>query len=66
MQVRKTMNLPKELLEEAVKATGAPTQTMAVVIALQEIVRKKKLSELAKLKGKVKLDTKGLKESRRR
>ncbi|MBI2601954.1 MAG: type II toxin-antitoxin system VapB family antitoxin [Deltaproteobacteria bacterium] len=60
------MNLPKELLEEAVKATGASTQTMAVVIALKEIVRKKKFADLSKLRGKVNIDALILRENRRR
>lgn len=66
MQVRKTMNLPKELLEAAVKATGATNQTMAVIIALQEVVRKMELAELKKYKGKVNLDGKSISENRRR
>jgi hypothetical protein len=55
MLIRKTMNLPKELLEEAVKLTDSPTQTTAVIIALQDLVRKKKLEKLLKLKGKDKV-----------
>jgi len=50
--IKKTLNLPKELLEEAVKITGATTQTMAVILGLEEIVRRKKLETLMKLKGK--------------
>ena len=45
------MNIPKELLEEAVLVSGAPTQTMAVVMGLQELIRKKKVEKLLKLKG---------------
>lgn len=49
MIVKKTMNLPKELLEEAVKLTDSPTQTTAVIIALQDLVRKKKVREVTEL-----------------
>ncbi len=49
--MRTSMNLPKELLEEAVAMSGAPTQTMAVVMGLQELIRKKKMERLLKLKG---------------
>lgn len=45
------MNIPKELLDEAVLVSGAPTQTMAVVMGLQELIRKKKVEKLIKLKG---------------
>ncbi len=66
MITRKTMNIPKELLDEAVEATGATNQTMAVIIALKEVIRKKKLEELTKLKGKVAVDPEYLRRSRRR
>jgi hypothetical protein len=55
MIVKKTMNLPKELLEEAVRLTDSPTQTTAVILALQDLVRKKKLEKLMKLRGKDKV-----------
>ena len=55
MIVKKTMNLPKELLEEAVKLTDSPTQTTAVILALQDLVRKKKLEKLLDFKGKDKI-----------
>ncbi|MBI2082889.1 MAG: hypothetical protein HYT76_04905 [Deltaproteobacteria bacterium] len=45
------MNIPKGLLEEAVKASGASTQTMAVVMGLEELIRRKRLEGLMKLKG---------------
>lgn len=45
------MNIPRDLLEEAVQVSGAPTQTMAVVMGLQELIRKKKIEKLLKLKG---------------
>jgi len=52
MQIKKTMNLPKELLEDAVKLSGAQTQTMAVVLALEEFIRKKRMEALIKIKNK--------------
>jgi hypothetical protein len=45
------MNIPKELLAEAVKLSGAPTQTIAVVMGLQELIRKKRLERLLTLQG---------------
>jgi hypothetical protein len=45
------MNLPKELLLEAQEVSGAPTQTMAVILGLEELIRKKRLEKLASLKG---------------
>jgi len=45
------MNIPKELLAEAIRASGAASQTMAVVMGLQELIRKKKIEALLRLKG---------------
>jgi hypothetical protein len=49
--MRTSMKIPKDLLEEAVRLSGAPTQTMAVVMGLEELVRRKKLERLARLRG---------------
>ena len=55
MHIKKTLNIPKELLDEAVKVSGATTQTMAVVLGLKELVRQKKIENLLELKGKNKV-----------
>lgn len=49
--MRTSMNIPKDLLDEAVKSSKAPTQTMAVVMGLQELIRKKKIERLLEMKG---------------
>lgn len=49
--MRTSMNLPRPLLEEAKRLTGAPTQTQAVVMGLEELIRKKKLERLLALQG---------------
>lgn len=51
--MRATLNIPDELVNEAQKATGAKTKTEAIVIALKEVVRNKKIEELLALRGKV-------------
>jgi hypothetical protein len=50
------MNIPRDLLEEAVRLSGAKTQTMAVVMGLEELIRRKKLERLARLRGSGALD----------
>ncbi len=45
------MNIPRDLLQEAVRVSGAASQTMAVVMGLQELIRKKQLETLISLKG---------------
>jgi hypothetical protein len=53
MAMRATLNIPDELVKAAQEATGAKTKTEAIVIALKEVVRKKKIEELLALRGKV-------------
>ena len=56
-------NLPVDLLVEATQATGL-NQTQTLIEGLKEIIRKKKMEQLLKLKGriKIKLDLDKLRE----
>jgi len=45
------MNIPKDLLQEAVLLSGASSQTMAVILGLQELIKKKRLLNLAAKQG---------------
>ena len=54
--MRTTLDLPEELLEEAMTVTQSKTKTGVIVLALEELVRKTKISELKKYKGKIDLD----------
>ncbi len=54
--MRTTLDLPEELLSEAMKATHIQTKTKVIVTALEELIRKSKITELKKYKGKVDLD----------
>ena len=54
--MRTTLDLPENLLDEAMKATHIKTKTKVIVVALEELIRKSKISELKKFKGKVDLD----------
>ena len=62
------MNIPRALLDEAVKVSGAKTQTTAVVMGLEELIRKKKVAQLLKLQatGAVKLTQRDLGKMRAR
>lgn len=62
------MNIPKELLEEAIEVSGAQTQTSAVILGLEELIRKKRLEALAQLKGSnaITLTKREQKEQRKR
>jgi len=62
------MHIPKELLDEAIRVSGVSTQTMAVVLGLKELVHKKRIERLLKLKGSGVLDLsqKNLRRMRKR
>jgi len=54
--MRATLNIPNTLLSEVQKIAGEKSKTKAVIIAMQEFVKEKKLEKLMKLKGKVEID----------
>lgn len=68
MSHKTSMNIPKDLLKTAVRASGATTQTMAVILGLEELIRKKRLEALLNMagSGKVKLSQAELKKMRAR
>lgn len=45
--MKTTVDIPREALEEAMRLTGAKTKREAVVIAIQEFNRRRKLARLA-------------------
>lgn len=54
--MRTTLDLPEELLIEAMQATHIQTKTKVIITALEELIRKSKISEIKNYKGKVDLD----------
>ena len=54
--MRTTLDLPEELLQEAMGVTKTKTKTKVIILALQELIRKSTLSELKQFKGTVDLD----------
>ncbi len=54
--MRTTLDLPEHLLDEAMKTTQISTKTKVIITALEELIRKSKISGLKKFKGKVDLD----------
>jgi Bacterial antitoxin of type II TA system, VapB len=51
-----TLDLPDELIEEAMSITEVKNQTQLIILALQELIKKNKVSELKNFKGKINLD----------
>ena len=54
--MRTTLDLPKNLIDEAMKATHITTKTQLIITALEELIRKSKISGLKDFKGKVDVD----------
>jgi len=53
--MRTTLDLPEDLVQEAMNITQIKTKTKVITVALEELVRKSKIAELKKYKGKVDL-----------
>ena len=53
--MRTTLDLSEELLNEAMQVTSIKTKTKVITVALEELVRKTKISALKRYKGKVDL-----------
>ena len=54
--MRTTLDLPEDLIDEAMKATQIKTKTRVIITALEDLIRKSKISGLKGFKGKVDLD----------
>ena len=54
--MRTTLDLPEDLLNEAMKATRIPTKTRVIITAMEDLIRKSKISGLKKYKGRIDLD----------
>jgi len=54
--MRTTLDLPEDLLRDAMKTTHISTKTKVIITALEELIRKSKITELKNFKGKVDLD----------
>jgi Arc/MetJ family transcription regulator len=53
--MRTTLDIPEDLMNEAMKASHISTKTKVIIAALEGLIRKSKISELKKFKGKVDL-----------
>ena len=54
--MRTTLDLPEQLLSEAMKVTHIKTKTQVIITALEELIRKEQISNLKQFKGTVDLD----------
>lgn len=54
--MRTTLDLPQNLIEEAMEVANVKTKTAAIVQALQEFVRQSKIAKIKQYKARVDLD----------
>ena len=54
--MRTTLDLPEDLMQDAMKVSHQKTKTAVIITALEDLVRKSRLQELRQFKGKVPLD----------
>jgi hypothetical protein len=63
--MRTTLDIPEALIEEARMQLGFKSKTDTVVVALQELIRRKRIDELKAMLGNVRLEI-DIPKSRRR
>ncbi|MCP4412186.1 MAG: type II toxin-antitoxin system VapB family antitoxin [Gammaproteobacteria bacterium] len=54
--MRTTLDLPEDLLNEAMKVTHTGTKTAVIIKALEGLIRKSTISDIKKYKGKMNLE----------
>jgi Arc/MetJ family transcription regulator len=63
--MRTTLDIPDELLEEARRILGFKSKTDTIIVALRELLRRRRIEELKEMMGSVRLDV-DVPRSRRR
>ncbi len=63
--MRTTLDVPKELIEEAQRILGFKSKTDTVVLSLREVIRRKRIDELKELMGSITLDVDTARSRRR-
>ncbi len=54
--MRTTLDIPKELIEEAQQLLGFKSKADTVILSLRELIRKRRIEELKSLAGRVQLE----------
>ena len=54
--MRTTLDLPEELLQEAMVISRTKTKTDVIKLALENLIKKEKIKELKKFYGKINLE----------
>lgn len=54
--MRATLNIPDDLIVEVQKLSGEKSKTKAIVTAMQEYIKERKIRKLLELRGKIQID----------
>ncbi len=54
--MRATLNIPDDLLDDVQSLSGEKSKTRAIVIAMEDFVRRRRMESLISLRGKVTID----------
>jgi hypothetical protein len=54
--MRATLNIPDDLLSEVQKISGEKSKTKAIITAMEEFIRQRKIKELISLRGKIQIE----------
>lgn len=54
--MRATLNIPDDLIKEVQRISGEKSKTKAIITAMEEFIRQKKIRELIALKGKIQIE----------
>jgi hypothetical protein len=54
--MRTTLDIPERLIEDAMKASRISTKTKVIITALEDLIRKSKISKIKKFKGRIDMD----------
>lgn len=54
--MRATLNIPDELIAEVQQMSGQKSKTQAIIMVMEEYVRRQKMQALLDLRGKVRID----------
>jgi hypothetical protein len=54
--MRTTLDLPEQLLDEAMEVTHIRTKTDVIKVALENLIRREKIQSIKKYFGKINLD----------
>jgi len=54
--MRATLNIPDDLIVAVQRLSGEKSKTKAIVTAMEEYIRERKIKNLLKLRGKIQID----------